>query len=154
MDAIKLTDDANCFVCGKANIHGLQLVWKTRGQTTEAEFFPPKHLQGWQGIVHGGVLASVLDEAMTRLAWELNGGVVTGEINVRYYKPARVGERLHVKGEVAPAKSRVIGGKAEIRNAAGLLIAAATGKIFKVKEKAPSPNGAAERESRLEAQAV
>lgn len=138
MSSIKLTDDAHCFVCGKANIHGLQLVWNTQGSATQAEFYPPSHVQGWQGIVHGGVLAAVLDEGMTRLAWERHGGVVTGEITVRYYKPARVGERLFVKGEILPTKSRIIPGKAEIRNAAGHLVASAKGKIFKVAQPSSS----------------
>jgi len=132
---IELKDDAHCFVCGKSNVNGLQLNWTTNGAATEAEFFPLKSHQGWQGLVHGGILATVLDEAMTRLAWERFGGAVTAEITVRYFNPARIGEKLLIRGEVGEMKSRLIPTKAEIRNGGGRLIATATGKAIRLKEK-------------------
>jgi uncharacterized protein (TIGR00369 family) len=133
---LELKDDAHCFVCGKANIYGLQLVWKTVQNMTTAEFYPSKAHQGWQGIVHGGILATILDEAMTRLAWQIHGGSVTAEITVRYFNSARIGEKLAVRGEIGAANKRLIPAKAEIRNGGGRLIATATGKILKVREKA------------------
>lgn len=129
----KLRDDAHCFVCGNENVHGLRLQWRTNGTMTESEFFPTKAHQGWKGIVHGGILAAVLDEAMTRLAWETYGGAVTAEIAVRYFNPARIGERLTIRGEVGNLRNRLIPAKAEIRNASGRLVASATGKAVKPK---------------------
>ena len=125
---IKLKDDSNCFVCGKGNAYGLQLDWKTMGRKTQSDFFPSRFHQGWQGIVHGGILAAMLDEAMTRLAWVVHGGAVTGEMTVRYHSPARIGERLTIKGEIGDKKSRLIPAWAEIRTAGGRLIAEAKGK--------------------------
>ena len=133
--AIELKDDAHCFVCGKSNMGGLHLVWKTDGNVTETDFYPRKTHQGWQGLVHGGILAAVLDEAVTRLAWETHGAAVTAEITVRYHNPARIGEKLSVRGELGEAKGRLVPGKAEIRNAQGHLVASATAKA--VKTKAP-----------------
>lgn len=136
-ELLELKDDANCFVCGKANAHGLQLKWTTVGHRTESEFYPSRWHQGWRGIVHGGILATVLDEAMTRLAWELHGDAVTVEMTVRYFNPARTGEKLIVTGEIGETKNRLIPAKAEVRNAQGRIIATATGKALKVKSKVP-----------------
>ncbi len=130
---LELKDDAHCFVCGKANIYGLQLNWKTHHHHTVAEFYPSKAHQGWQGIVHGGILAAMLDEAMTRLAWERHGGAVTAEITVRYFRPARIGEKLTVRGEIGENNKRLIPAKAEIRSG-NRLIASAIGKAIKAKE--------------------
>ena len=136
MTAMNLTDDAHCFVCGKSNVDGLQLEWKTEGNTTEAEFFPQRAHQGWRGLVHGGILATVMDEAMTRRAWEKFGGAVTGELTIRYLRPARVGERLVIRGEVLESKSRIIPAKAEIRSGDGRIVATATGKAFRIAKPA------------------
>ncbi len=135
--APNLVDDEHCFVCGKSNTSGLQLTWKTQGTHTETEFYPSKSHQGWMGLVHGGILAAILDEAITRLAWQNHGGAVTAEISVRYFNPARVGEKLTITGEIGKPKGRLIPGKAEVRNEKGRIIAAATGKA--IKQKAPTP---------------
>lgn len=129
---IELKDDAYCFVCGKSNVRGLQLHWETEGNQTKSEFYPSKAHQGWRGIVHGGLLATILDEAMTRLAWKIYGSAVTAEINVRYHQIARTGEKLLITGELEESKNRLIPTKAEIRNSEGRLIASATGKAMKV----------------------
>ncbi|MCB4755734.1 MAG: PaaI family thioesterase [Elusimicrobia bacterium] len=129
---LELTDDAHCFVCGHANVSGLQLTWHTEGNHTKAEFYPSRTHQGWRGLVHGGILASLLDEAMTRLAWESQGPAVSAELNIRYFNPARTGEKLTVTGEIAQVKGKLILGKAEIRNGQRRLIATATGKVLKV----------------------
>lgn len=135
MKSAELIDDSHCFVCGKDNPAGLKLHWVTDGRRTEATFTLGKAYQGWKDVVHGGILATVLDEAMTRLAWQvLGGGVVTAEITVRYKKPARVGERLTVRAELEDAKGRLVPARADIRDAGGALIAEATGKTLRAKE--------------------
>ena len=133
---IELIDDHHCFVCGDQNKSGLQIQWTTRANTTEAEFVSRPEHQGWKGIVHGGILATLLDEALTRLAWETHGGAVTAEITVRYHSAARIGETLFVKGEISDPRGRIIPGRSEIRNAEGVLIASAEGKAIKPKSPA------------------
>ena len=133
MTTVELIDDSHCFVCGKDNPAGLKIEWKTRDNVTEAQFTLFKAYQGWKDVVHGGILATVLDEAMTRLAWQKFGGAVTAEMTVRYLKPARVGDRLSVRGEVDDIKGRLIPARAEIRDSAGDIVAEATGKALKAK---------------------
>jgi uncharacterized protein (TIGR00369 family) len=130
----ELIDDAHCFVCGKDNPAGLNLRWATQGRSTSATFSLGKTFQGWKDVVHGGILATVLDEAMTRLAWETYGGAVTAEMTVRYLKPARIGDRLTVRGSVDEARGRLIPARAEIRDSDGQVVAEATGKAIKAKQ--------------------
>jgi uncharacterized protein (TIGR00369 family) len=135
LKSAELIDDSHCFVCGKDNPAGLNISWKTSGNVTEASFTISKAHQGWKDLVHGGILATVLDEAMTRLAWERFGGAVTAEMTVRYLRPAKIGDRMSVRGEVEEAKGRLIPAKAEIRDGAGQIVAEATGKAIKAKQK-------------------
>ena len=128
---LELTDDAYCFVCGQDNPQGLKLKWTTDHQQTKTVFTPTKHHQGWKNIVHGGILATVLDEAMTRLAWQMFGGAVTAEMTIRYLKPAVVGEKLTVKATIDNPANRLLRASAELRNAKDQLVAAAEGKILK-----------------------
>src|SRR5689334_19516323 len=97
---MSLEDDRYCFACGMDNPNGLQIKWKTHGLTTSAEFIPDRRFQGWKGVLHGGIIATLLDEAMTRLAWEIYGAAVTAEMTVRYVAPAIIGEVLFIRGEV------------------------------------------------------
>ena len=97
MNAKDLIDDHHCFACGSENARGLLIDWKIDGRTTSGEFVPGKHFQGWKDIVHGGIIATLLDEAITRLAWVVCGGALTAEMTVRYLAPAKVGEKLCVR---------------------------------------------------------
>ncbi len=135
MKKLELEDDQHCFACGMENPDGLRIKWKQEGMLMTAHFTPTKKYQGWKGIVHGGILATLLDEAMTRLAGLLYKSVVTAEMTVRYVKPAPIGEKLFVRGEVIDGSRKII----EMRSAifasdeSGILIAQASGKILKVK---------------------
>lgn len=129
---MELKDDHQCFVCGLKNQEGLRLIWKTEGLVTTTHFIPEAKYQGWAGIVHGGILATLLDEAMTRLASEISGGAVTAEMTVRYKTPARVGTMLFIRGEITASSKKLIEMKASIHenNEAGIVIAQATGKAI------------------------
>lgn len=130
MEGMKLVDDGCCFACGMNNLDGLRIAWKVEGQTMTGEFMPQPKFQGWQGVVHGGILATLLDEAMTRLAAIVYGGAVTAEMTVRYVAPARIGEKLHIRGEIVSGSSRLAELKAEITDASGVVIARSTGKVI------------------------
>lgn len=125
---LNLEDDHHCFACGMKNPDGLRIEWTIDGTTTTAEFVPERKHQGWKGIVHGGILATLLDEAMTRLAALVCGDAVTAEMTVRYVAPARVGERLFIRGEIVSQQRKVVEMKATLCDAAGKVIARSVGK--------------------------
>ena len=128
-----LEDDGYCFICGVKNPGGLRLTWTVNGRSTEATFLPQKSHQGWKDLVHGGLIAALLDEAMTRLAWKLEAGAVTAEMTVRYRKSARVGEALTIRGEITETRGRLMRGRATVSKEDGSLLAEAEGKILKLK---------------------
>ena len=67
---LRLEDDQMCYVCGKKNLKGLRLDFRhSKGGRLETTVVFSKKYQGFKGIVHGGVIAMVLDEMMVNLAW-------------------------------------------------------------------------------------
>ena len=102
-----------------------------RGESA-AEVTFPEDFQGWSGIVHGGLVAAVLDEALIYAAGAKGLKCVTGEITVRYVKPAETGVRYTLKGRFLEDKGRIVMAESRLVDGEGLEIARATGKLFKV----------------------
>jgi uncharacterized protein (TIGR00369 family) len=127
-------DDRVCFVCGEKNPIGLKLKLRTdpeRGESA-AEVTFADHFQGWAGIVHGGLVAAVLDEAMIYAAGAKGLKCVTGEIMVRYVKPASTGIAYALKGRFVEDEGRIVLAESALLDAEGREVAWATGKLFKV----------------------
>lgn len=126
----------SCFVCGEANPHGLNLRAQTDGNVVEARFVPrPEHI-GFRETVHGGLIATLLDEVMVwACAVRTKKFAYCAELNVRFVTPLRPGqEALAVAELVGDRRGRVFEAKAELRTQAGLTCASATGKYLPIKE--------------------
>jgi len=128
------TDDQNCFVCGKKNTAGLQLEFGQNAASgeTEARVAFPVQFQGWRSTVHGGLLATVLDEAMIKAAAAAGCKCVTAEITVKFKKPALTGVPCRAAGKVTETRGRIVLATARICDPDGQVLAEATGKLFKV----------------------
>lgn len=127
-------DDRMCFVCGENNPAGLKLRLRMeaeRGESAATVTFAP-HFQGWAGIVHGGLLATVLDEALIYAAGARGFKCVTGEVTVRYVKPASTGVPYALKGRFLEDKGRIVLAESFLYDAEGQEVARATGKLFKI----------------------
>ena len=127
-------DDRVCFVCGEKNPFGLKLRIRTdpeRGVSTADVTFP-EHFQGWSKIVHGGLLATVLDEAMIYAAGAKGLKCATGEMTVRFIKPASIGVAYELKGRFLEDKGRIVLAESVLLDGEGQELARATGKLFKV----------------------
>jgi uncharacterized protein (TIGR00369 family) len=127
-------DDRVCFVCGEKNAMGLKLRIRTdpeRGDSA-AEVTFAEHFQGWAGIVHGGLLAAVLDEALIYAAGAKGHQCVTGEITVRYIKPASTGVAYALKGRFLEDRGRIVLAESELIDISGAQVARAAGKLFKI----------------------
>jgi uncharacterized protein (TIGR00369 family) len=127
-------DDQNCFVCGKKNAEGLQLEFcqSRHGAEIEAKVTFPARLQGWQNTVHGGLLATVLDEAMIKSAAAAGIRTVSAELTVKYKKPALTGTPYLAAGKVLDTRGRIVLAESRICDASGTIYARATGKLFKI----------------------
>lgn len=101
--------DSRCFCCGESNPHGLKLCYQyPREGEAYTSFTIPDHFTGWQGIVHGGLLAMVLDETMAHACVSQGLYGFTGEISVRYRKAVSVGTAVHASGRVVTTRKRVV----------------------------------------------
>ena len=127
-------DDQHCFVCGKKNLAGLKIEFHENpgNKEVEAAVVFPAHLQGWQDTVHGGLLATVLDEVMIKAAAAAEIKCVTAEITVKYKKPAFTGKAYLAYGKMLAARGRIVNAESRISDASGTIYALATGKLFKI----------------------
>jgi acyl-coenzyme A thioesterase PaaI-like protein len=92
---------ALCFVCGTQNPHGLGLKFFDDGTRVWADFTAAEHHQSWPGVLHGGIIAAVLDETIARVAFLHDRWVHTARLVTRFIKPAPLGEPLRATGELA-----------------------------------------------------
>ena len=129
-------DDRVCFVCGEKNAAGLKLRIRTDAERGEsaADVTFPEYLQGWAKVVHGGLLATVLDEAMIYAAGAKGLKCVTGEMTVRFVKPASTGVTYTLRGRFVEDKGRIVLAESSLLDSEGQEVATATGKLFKVRE--------------------
>src|SRR5512137_405602 len=126
----EIRDDRACFVCGEMNPIGLKLrlrVDPERGESS-AEVTFPSHFQGWAGIVHGGLVATVLDEAMIYAAGAKGFKCVTGEMTVRFVKPVMTGVTYALTGRFLDDQGRIVLTESVLVDAAGQEVARASGK--------------------------
>lgn len=128
---MQVINDSGCFVCGRDNPHGLQARFEsdTEKRITWCRLSLPSHCQGWQDIVHGGILAALLDEAAIYACRTLGDQFVTGEITVRYKAPVKVDTPIEVHGQVVGQARRVFQVKSWIE-AQGVVLAEAEAKII------------------------
>jgi len=120
-----------CFACGKDNPIGLKLKFITINNGVCAEFTPVKVHEGFQDIIHGGIVATLLDEAIAWACRTCGVEVVTGEIIVRYKKPLITGRSVTVSGIIEKNKGKLILGSAYIKDKNGIVIATAVAKMVK-----------------------
>lgn len=118
-----------CFVCGAHNPHGLQLKFLREGDEVRAEFVPQPHHAGFRGIIHGGILSTVLDETMFwAAACAMKRFALAAELNVRFMKKVSVGDKLTVVAAFVADKGRLWESRAELRKEDGTVCARATCK--------------------------
>ena len=135
MALLRLPHTAGCLVCGRDNPHGLRLDLHVDPDTgtVNLEFAPrPEHI-GFKGVVHGGVIATVLDEAMVWAAtWAGRRFCVCAELTTRFRREARVGAALAVEARVDSSRPRLLTTSATVTDAAGQLVASGTAKYMPV----------------------
>jgi uncharacterized protein (TIGR00369 family) len=103
-----------CFACGDLNARGIRMPLHMEPGRAWSDLTLDASFQGWEGIAHGGILATLLDEAM---AWatasrEMFG--FTARMSIEYRKPVRVGVPIRVEGRIVEAKRRVIRTEASV----------------------------------------
>jgi uncharacterized protein (TIGR00369 family) len=98
-----------------------------------SQFTAAPHHMGFEGIAHGGLLSTVLDEAMVWAAtWSGKRFCVCGELNVRFRRSVQIGQKVDVEAKVASVRSRLIETEGFLRDEAGQVLVESTGKYVPV----------------------
>jgi len=126
-----LEDDNYCFVCGQENPSGLNLKFSLRNGKVCTEFIPEKIHQGYKDIIHGGIISTLIDEAMVQAALMNGIPAITAEITIRFKQPLMVGEKAIVEAEIGNIKKKVIEASAKIKKADNTLIAEGHAKLLR-----------------------
>jgi uncharacterized protein (TIGR00369 family) len=118
-----------CFACGKDNPKGMRLKFYSDEETrrTFCKFKLPRHLQGPPGHAHGGIIATILDEAMGKVNKFRSVVALTRSMNVEYLKPVPLREPLTVTGWEQKVEGREHTNVAQIANEKGDVLARSTG---------------------------
>jgi uncharacterized protein (TIGR00369 family) len=121
----------SCFGCGGANARGMKLTFEqddARRRIT-GRFQLGEEYQGGSGFLHGGIIAVLLDEVMSKVCRFHKEHAVTADLRVEYLRPIRVNQEIVVEGFIARRDGRQLYHEGEIRNAAGELLARGQGRF-------------------------
>jgi uncharacterized protein (TIGR00369 family) len=141
MERLEPKPENPCFGCGGANQYGMRLAFESDAETgrIRGRFRLGKDFQGGSGFIHGGIIATVLDEAMGKVNRFREARAVTAELDVEYLKPLRVDEEIVVEAFEVEKKGRNLFHTGEIRNAAGDLLARGRGRFVEVNPETDKP---------------
>ena len=116
----------NCFACGTLNTHGMRLEIHIEEGRSWTELRLEQRFEGWEGIAHGGILCTILDEVM---AWSLVGADnwgVTARLAVNFKRPVPVDQPIRAEGWVTEMRRRLVTTSGSIVDVAdGTLLASA-----------------------------
>lgn len=122
-----------CFVCGDNNNLGLKARFFYENGEAVTEIVADNRFEGYKGIYHGGIVSTILDEAMIKAILAENLFAVTAEITVRFHLPINVGDKLEFKGKIIEKKGRVFYTEAKaVRNGCEI-VASSNGKCIEAK---------------------
>jgi len=119
-----------CFACGQKNPIGLKLNFAWDGKTARAEFTPSEFHQGWAGVVHGGIITCLLDEAMSYAALFEGVNSLTARMQTRFRRPSKIGEPLIITASLTKKTRKLVEAKAEMWLKDGTPVADSTATMF------------------------
>lgn len=126
----------NCFVCGKDSKTGLKIDFEITKNGARAVYTPTSDFEGFRGIVHGGIICALLDEIMWKSVNGNTGALtVTARMEVKFKRPARVGDTLVIEGSITGQKKRFFETKGIVSDSEGTVLAEATGTFVTVDEE-------------------
>ncbi|HLY65120.1 MAG TPA: PaaI family thioesterase [Chloroflexota bacterium] len=116
-----------CIGCGQANPIGLHLQFEPHPDGgVQASFTPKPEHQGWDGIMHGGMVTLLLDEAMAWAAAEKTSPYYTARAEIKYRRPVFIGQPLLLRGWIVRDRGLRLETRAEVHSSEGQLLAEGT----------------------------
>lgn len=129
-EEIKNSGNHYCFACGKNNPIGLHLKFRFEGERFVADTVLSQNYQSYAGVVHGGIVSTMLDEAMGSLLVERGEKAVTAKMEVRYRVPTPVGAPLTITGWVESRRRKAVITRGTITLADGTVTAEASAMMM------------------------
>lgn len=128
--------DANrCFVCGPDNPTGMRVRFRLENGMCKAEYTPKSDQCGYDGITHGGVLFSLLDDVMANWLFLQGERAYTAKCEIRYREPAATGIPIALEGELTGRRGRYANMTGRALDASsGRLLAEATATFMVIAE--------------------
>ena len=124
-----------CFACGRLNPAGMHLDFDVARHSAETRYVGQQRHQGYDGTLHGGVVAALLDETMGWAIFHQGIWGVTAKLDVTYRRPVPVGEELLVRSEVVRDRGRAIELRGTVARASdGEILAEADGLFLRMPE--------------------
>lgn len=117
----------HCFGCSPENPRGLKMEFWLDGGDVVSFFEPEWFYDGWKGIMHGGIIATMMDELGEWIIFSQLGTTgVTTDLNVRYKRPVRTDEgKIEIRGTLREIKRNIVFIDVNIRNESGKICAQA-----------------------------
>ena len=137
---LKQPNSKMCFICGLENPVGLHLhIYETEPGVIETKYIAPDHFQGYPGVLHGGIVAAILDEVSGRAHMGSDPMqprfMFTGKLEVKYRKNVPTGQPLKIIGKAGKSKGKMAEGWAGIYDEAGTLLAEANTLLINVPDE-------------------
>ena len=126
-----LDNDDMCFACGQKNPISLKLDFNFYDDNkVKADFIPDEKLQGFKNIIHGGIISTVLDEAMAKVLNMKDYRAVTAEVKTRFKKPVPIQQKYTVKGIFNRSSRNLLFTEAYLEDEEGTILAEAKAKFM------------------------
>ncbi len=135
LQRINSADDHYCFGCGRQNPNGLRLSFYPleSGDGIWAPFVPAREQEGYMGMVHGGIISTVLDEVMAWSLYQSDIWAVTGRMSLAFKQPVEVGVETKAIGRLINDRGRLLDVRGElVRASDGVLLAEADAVFARV----------------------
>lgn len=134
-ERVNRVTEHGCFGCGELNSIGLKLkFYRDAAGGVRTSFTPRVEHEGYQHMTHGGIISTILDEAMSWAVVSSGRLAVTAKMEVRFRRPVAVGELIEVLARVTRDRGRTTQTSAEMYDQSGDLLASATGSFMRASD--------------------
>jgi acyl-coenzyme A thioesterase PaaI-like protein len=124
-----------CYACGEKNDRGLHMTFRAEGDRAVCDYTPCDYQQGYPGRMHGGLVATLLDEAMGWAVYGAKQWGATARLSVRFRKPVGLDQKLRIDAWITSNRTRLIELRGEVRDEQGMLLAEGEGTFMKLDER-------------------
>jgi len=112
MSKIKQPNSRHCFICGLENPIGLHLhIYEVEPGVVETQYIAPEYFQGYPGVLHGGIVAAIIDEVSGRAQMGSDAAnprfMFTGKLEVKYRKNVPINKLLKIVGKAGKSKRNI-----------------------------------------------